>query len=237
MSIKRIVLGSFLSTLVAGAAASPGQADTGIYLEGKAGVSFLDADDFENTTHVDPSIKARVNVKSESETVFGIGGAVGYNWKPRHNVPLRADVEYMYRTALDYSPNPTFINAATPTRTDADMNSHSLLLNGYWDIGSWQGFTPFVGAGFGMAFNRTDTDGTVIASGLKENYTNTNMDFAWTVGGGVSYAISPKWTLGLSYRYLDLGEAAFGDPSATDAELTAQNVSTHEVLLGLRYQF
>lgn len=218
-----------------GAAGNAASADSGFYLEGKLGASFLNADDMRNTTNV--ANPATVNVRNESDTVLGVGAAVGYNWKPKFNAPLRTDLEYMYRTALNYAPNPTFTNAGIPTRSDGDLNSHSVMANLYWDMTTWNGLTPFLSGGLGVALNRTDSDGTVIATGVKKNYTQDNLNFAWTLGGGVNYAIAPKWSLGLAYRYIDLGEASFGDSNPADAEITSDDVHTHEVLLGLRYQF
>lgn len=204
-----------------------------VYVEVKLGGSFLTAGNMENTSNV--ANPATVNVRSADETVFALGGAIGYNWKPRFNAPVRTDVEYIYRTALDYSANPTFTNAAVPTRIKSDLNVHTLLANAYWDIGTWNRLTPFIGGGLGAAFNHTDMDGTVIATGATKNYTKTTTEFAWAAGGGINFAISGGWSADLAYRYMDLGKAKFGD--RTDGEITSKDVHTHEVLLGLRYQF
>lgn len=202
------------------------------YLGIKGGASFLNADNMENTTNV--ANRATVNVRDESEVVFAVGAVAGYNWK---NLPLRTDLEYMYRTALNYSPNPSFTNAAVPVKSDSDLNSHSVMANLYWDIGTWNKITPFVGGGMGVAINTTDTDGTILATGVKKNYTQTDAEFTWAAGAGLNYAIMPNWLMDLSYRYVDLGNAGFGDPAPTEAGITSKDVTTHELLVGLRYKF
>jgi outer membrane immunogenic protein len=214
---------------------SSAHAEAGIYIEGKLGASFLNADDMQNTTNA--ANLATVNVKDESATVFAIGASAGYNWMPRFQVPIRTDLEYMYRTALNYAPNPTFTNAATPSKTDADLNSQTLMANAYWDVATWNGFTPFVGGGLGIAINSTDTDGTVLATGVKKNYDQTRTYFAWSIGVGVSYALDSNWSATLGYRFIDLGKAGFGDSNPAEAEITAKDVYTHEALFGIRYQF
>jgi opacity protein-like surface antigen len=222
---------SAMALMISGAASA--QESVPVYLGLKAGVSLMSADDMTNTSNV--SNLAAVNKKSEDEAVFPVGAAIGYNWKPRFNAPIRTDVEYMYRTSLNYSPNPSFVNAGIPTKSDNDLNSHTVMANLYWDIVTWNKITPFIGGGVGIAINETDTKGTVIATGVSKNYSNSDVEFAWTVGAGANYAITKNWSLELAYRYIDLGEARFGNK--TDGEITAKDVSSHEILAGLRFQF
>lgn len=232
---RQCVCGALAMGLAAAWLSSTAEAQTGIYLEGKLGASFLNADDMQNTTNV--ANPATVNIKDESATVFAIGASAGYNWMPQFHVPVRTDLEYMYRTALNYAPNPTFTNAAVPSKTDGDLNSQTIMANAYWDIVTWNGLTPFIGAGLGVAINSTDTDGTVIATGVKKNYDQTRTYFAWSIGAGVSYALDANWSATLGYRYMDLGKAGFGDSNPADAEITSKDVYTHEAMLGIRYQF
>jgi opacity protein-like surface antigen len=220
-----------MAVMVGGTASA--QEAKGAYLGLKMGASLMSAEDMTNTSN--GTNLAPTNKKDEDDAVFAVGAAVGYNWKPRFNAPIRTDLEYMYRTELNYSPNPNFVNAGTPSRSDNDLNSHTVMANLYWDIGTWSNLTPFIGGGVGMAINQTDTKGTIIATGVSKDYSNTDVEFAWTVGAGLNYAINKNWSMELSYRYIDLGEAVFG--SKTDGEITAKDLSSHEILAGLRYQF
>jgi opacity protein-like surface antigen len=230
---RSLAFSSALTVALMLGSACKAQESVPVYLGLKAGVSLMSADDMTNTTNVSP--KAAVNKKSDDDAVFPVGAVIGYNWKPRFNAPIRTDVEYMYRTSLNYSANPSFINDPIPTKHDADLNSHTVMANLYWDIVTWNKITPFIGGGVGIAINDTDTKGTVIATGVNKNYSSTDVEFAWTVGAGVNYAINKNWSLDLTYRYIDLGEAVFG--SRTDGEITSKDVSSHEIVTGLRFQF
>ena len=100
-------------------------------------------------------------------------------------------------------------------------------------------FSLYVQAGIGSARNETKsmkfTNATI--SGAKHN------DTAWQVGVGLGYALTKQWTIDVSYRFLDLGEArsskdvVFGVTPYTLRQETRFNLEAREVLLGLQYQF
>lgn len=53
--------------------------------------------------------------------------------------------------------------------------------------------------------------------------------FIYNVGAGISFAMSPNLNVDLSYRYTDLGKYSIAT--------TRRDFSSHEIALGLRYQF
>ena len=66
---------------------------------------------------------------------------------------------------------------------------------------------------------------------------DTTQNFAWQVGGGPSYDLTDLVTLSLHYRYLDMGKvspglfiAAFQGPFSID-------LTSHEVMAGVRWDF
>jgi len=89
----------------------------------------------------------------------------------------------------------------------ADVSSFVGLVNGYATPGAWYGFTPFLGAGVGLAENRVsgfaDPSGDHFANGSRTS-------FAWALMAGVDYDISPSLKLELGYRYLNYGAIAAG---------------------------
>lgn len=122
-----------------------------------------------------------VNVFLGSEVTNGYSLDVGFGYK--FNNWLRADIVYDYRkpesaTAtstvwcpynlvglstqgsnsiqLGYYYNPS--DTCTQQQS-AKLSRQDLLLNGYLDLGTWGGVTPYVGAGVG--FVRTEVSGTV----------------------------------------------------------------------------
>jgi opacity protein-like surface antigen len=87
----------------------------------------------------------------------------------------------------------------------ADVSSFVGLVNGYATPGTWYGFTPFLGAGVGVAENRVSgfagSSGGHFANGSRTS-------FAWALMAGVDYDISPSLKLELGYRYLNYGAIA-----------------------------
>lgn len=64
----------------------------------------------------------------------------------------------------------------------------------------------------------------------------SNTKAGWTVGAGVEYAFSQKWTTRVEYRYSDFG--TFTDNPATDSGfLYPTDVKTHAVRVGISYKF
>lgn len=88
------------------------------------------------------------------------------------------------------------------------------LMNVYADLGTYWGFTPFVGAGAGFADNRTSRfadhglayslNGPVAAWGGSFPG-GSRTSFAWALMAGVDFAVAPNLAIELGYRYLDAG--------------------------------
>ena len=107
------------------------------------------------------------------------------------------------------------------------LKNKSVMLNAYYDIDTGTKFTPYVGAGIGMAHLKAKiaTD-----NGTSDKGKTT---FAWQAGAGVSYAMTDNIALDLAYRYND-----YGDVTLMYADLKNKFESTsHEFLFGVRYIF
>ena len=200
------------------------------YVAGKLGASLMDIDDIKNTSGV--ANPARMNVGSEENTIFAAGVAAGYDWFLK-GAPIRTEAEYMFRSAFDYDPNPTFVNAGTPTRADTEIITHTFLVNAFYDFKTETKFTPYIGGGLG--FSVKDVDGALItlSTGAVSNDDHISVDFVWNIGGGIGYAINKRLSLDFGFRYLELQDVGYGDPAA----FTAFEHNSHEFLLGLRHQF
>jgi len=153
--------------------------------------------------------------------IFDVG--VGYqfnNW-------FRADVTAEYRggsrlTSL-FVINDATNGAGLITQAadfyHADLSSFVSLLNGYADLGSWYGITPYVGAGVGFARNTMSglSDTSVISfNGLATSSSggyaddHSQWNFAWALMAGLSFDVTQNLKLDLGYRYLDLGKFSSG---------------------------
>ena len=89
-----------------------------------------------------------------------------------------------------------------------DLKSWVFLANAYVDLGTWNCFTPFVGAGIGGAATRSTTSPTSItyagrgSVGVGRNPSKWN--FAWALYAGVGYKVTKNFKIELAYRYLEL---------------------------------
>ena len=135
------------------------------------------------------------------------------------------------------------------------------LVNGYIDLGSWYGITPFVGAGVGVAFNHfyggTDNGvisqaaggGTSPSGGVFGVSTQTN--FAWALMAGFDMNVAQNLKLEFGYRYLNYGNfqsgmsrclsgnGAIGSFSAPNCgggfQIASKTLSSNDFRIGLRY--
>ncbi len=171
-----------------------------------------------------------------------IGGAVffGYDFYPRMQLPIRAEIEYTLRSNLydDRNYDNNDVNFGNSAKMDYMFNAQTLLANIYFDFHNSSAFTPYVGAGLGLGFvnefvnvdsNFMDADfGNERTSESLENYTTT---FAWQVGAGVAYAFNDTVSADLGYRYMNFGMTTYeGFNENTYA-------SAHELSLGMRFNF
>ena len=68
-------------------------------------------------------------------------------------------------------------------------------------------------------------------------------NLAWALHAGLAYQVTPKFTVDLSYRYLNLGTAHTGilqnlDPTVPPvnvAPMTFHSIQSHDLMLGMRW--
>jgi opacity protein-like surface antigen len=195
------------------------------------------------------------NVSLSDSWLLGIG--VGYQF----NSWLRADLTGEYRTSANYhssssnkwgtpATNPNGCPAGGPVSCGDEytglVKSGLLLFNTYLDMGTWRGFTPYVGAGVGAAIYQTsdikDTsqfpNNNATAWGYANNHVGVNL--AWALMAGVSYHITPSLLIDASYRYVNMGDFKTGailcnDMSSCHFETQQFTATANDVRVGLRW--
>jgi len=212
------------------------------YLRGQVGVGMNGAYNLD----VSPiPAGGRFAAKSISDTVF-IGGGVGYEW----NSWLRFDATAEYRakarvTALGtyqpVTPGPVFVD-----QYEGNLKSWVFLANGYVDLGTWDCFTPFVGAGVGGAWNTianfTDVSPTVPGGGgssfgIGRNVSQWNM--AWALYAGVTYNVTKTFKVDMTYRYLNLGSVQNTidcNGGCGGTKFTFKNLYSNDFMLAFRWE-
>ncbi|MGD0564933.1 MAG: opacity family porin [Roseiarcus sp.] len=154
--------------------------------------------------------------------IFDLGFGYQFNnW-------FRVDLTEEYRggagfQTLEVLNEPNIVGTNTSTQQYADfyranLSSYVTMLNGYADLGTWYGVTPYVGAGAGFAYNKlfgfTDT-GYAFSGSVQSpsgGYSNDGgrWNFAWGLMAGLSFNVTQNLKLDLGYRYLDYGKFTSG---------------------------
>jgi opacity protein-like surface antigen len=167
--------------------------------------------------------------------VAGIG--VGYRFGPNFRMDVTADHRFNARFK-GVAPTPTFATISLADK--GQFQSSTFMANGYLDFGSASGFTPYVGAGIGLAHNvlsqyvRATSDAVTGVETLQRLAGGDDYSFAWALMAGVGYRVTPNFTLDLGYRYVSLGDMktrTYGSGVGADVEA----LGAHEVRLGVRY--
>ncbi len=238
-------------------AAAPAFSWTGAYIGVHAGGDWADDPDstvsYQRFTGGPPGVGTPHALQSTALNSMWsglVGGQIGYNWKlqERWVVGLEADIAWTTNTG------------GTAVLTEGPITDNVTSARGLDWYGTARGrvgylFTPVVlgyatgGLVYGHArndFSQAITGpGPVGAFALASTAPSTST--GWTVGGGVEYAIDPKWSVKAEYDYL-----AFKDGVSTTNVIAfnpgkggnnglfnvqAANIGTHTVQLGLDYHF
>ena len=276
--IKRVLSRSLIAALFVGASSAALSADmdniiyapelprtvpvevgNGWYLRGDVSYDFStdgDATSFRSWDfNTDTEGPAVAYSSSSFETDWGVGLGVGYqftNW-------LRGEAMLNYQRGT-FSASSS--SAAVPctdlladgcdTSGSADFASYGLMANGYVDLGTYAGFTPYVGAGAGMTlvdYENYVASETCVGGGCVSTTAETvthagqaDWRFTYAFMAGVAYEFMRNLKADLGYRYTNVGS---GDIYAFDSVSTAAGASgvqssdngysTHSVTASLRY--
>ena len=199
--------------------------DGGFYGSIKAGGSFLDAT---KSASVNGTTPTGASSKFKTDSGMAFGAAAGYNWMSS-DLPIRTELEYMYHSDFKYK-----YSDSNASLTDK-ITLHTLMLNGYWDFYNSTSFTPYINGGAGIAWVKEKFSATTVTAPSS----NTSTNFAFNVGAGVGWNMTESIILDLAYRYNYYGSGKKVTATSTNKYIKSQvkDIGTHDVLLGLRYQF
>jgi Opacity protein and related surface antigens len=244
--MKRIMGTLVLLCLMAlpGIASASDSKPVGVYVGGHLGMGFLNQSD---RSFRDSETGFSYSPGDDSDTVFGGGISVGYDFSHRVGLPIRLELDYTARSEgeaknraniLEQSSGKTF----GTTKKDK-ISLQTLMVNAWVDIPTGTAVTPYLGGGIGFGFvnyksNLNFVDLTAGTESGSESGSTNETNFAWSLGAGVAYDITERWTVDLGYRYIDAGEASVSFSEGGDtwgkSKVKAQ---THDVMLGVRYTF
>ena len=138
------------------------------------------------------------------------------------------------RTELEFNLKETAKKQFKSSKSTASLavKDRSIMLNAYYDINTGTKFTPYVGAGLGVAMLKASERGTY-SDQKSANASDSRKTLAWQIGAGVSYSLNNQFNVDFGYRYLDEGHVAYRD----DNSINRYEAKAHELSLGVRYTF
>lgn len=198
-------------TLILSIAANAEAADKGWYVGGAGAFTGADTD-FDYTAGED---------KAEYDIGWGIAGYAGYKFG--NGIRTEAELGVRKNTISN-------IDTTIATADSGDTRADTALVNVIYDFHNNSRFTPYLGAGVGVAH---------ISHGMvKLVASDTVHDDDYVLAGqgiaGVSYTLSEKWDTFADYRYLITEDQSTRNSGgvAIDSNYTSQALS-----IGARYNF
>jgi opacity protein-like surface antigen len=168
-----------------------------------------------------------------------INGTIGFGWKYRW---FRADLTYD-RGAPTRAGISTTNTALVQPQYTAKIRPEAVLVNAYFDLGSWAGFTPYIGGGVGVSRLASsgyyDTNPLAVTTVNPLPGSGQTQNLAWAAMAGVAVQISPRWMIDAGVRYMSLGQAAGNNISPAIGTVAVapffRNITAEEARIGLRF--
>jgi opacity protein-like surface antigen len=178
---------------------------------------------------------------------FSFGGGIGYQFTDIWRADLTGDFSTSDFSGMARSGQPC---AAAPAGTSCsydtrgDMRANGILANGYVDLATVKGFTPYLGAGLGVTnvrwSNMRSQPGCVNGASACSGTAPAQQDldgasswrFTYALMAGVSYEIADHIKLDLGYRFSDIA----GGDMFSSAGLSGHDdgLMRHEFRIGIR---
>lgn len=237
----------------------PVEVGNGWYLRGDIGYTAeqkYDAPTF-NTFSVANNYRAGTVTSHSFKDDFSIGGGIGYQFTDMFRGDVTLDLIKggfsMSGTGLDQCASTSPVGTTCSMTTGAQYDHYMAMVNGYLDLGTISGFTPYVGAGAGytkVTYGGVTTTGTCVdgagtcgttAAVTSTHAGNSEWRPTWAVMAGMSYDLNEQVKFDLGYKYSNIGSGSMygydADATAlgaTGSQATDGGFERHEVRLGMR---
>ena len=171
--------------------------------------------------------------KFKSSPIYSIG--IGYNISDF----FRTDLNIQYRK---FNYNSTTVDGSGTTTIRQHTENFALFWNGYLDAKNSSIFTPYItgGIGYSELFAGSASNHHTTISGMPSADSfpgKSSNNFAWNGGVGTRMKVIESIDLDLAYRYVGLGKLQFDQSSGNITPGSAAKLRTHEVTLGIAYNF
>lgn len=240
---------------------------SGWYLRGDVGYAFSAGGNgaYYSTTHGSDTSYASESLDHHESYSIGVGYIFNNN--------LRADLTLDVGMGIDWegkSKTAPCDAGATPGdclfEATAEMKRTSLMANGYYTVGEFAGFRPYLGAGIGVSdvswsdyefqqYCNVDVgetcpygDHSGVGTDTETYYgpnggvsTSSGMALTYALAAGVDYRIDKNWVADLGYKWTHISNSLMIEEGADGAGMpggdsTFDAINLHEVRIGLRYE-
>lgn len=197
--------------------ASLAHADEGWYVSGQAGASILTSSELDDPTGILAALGTEINF----DVGYGLSGALGYHWglfRVEGEITYaESDIDEVEVVGIGFSGS-------------GDVSSLGFMANAFKDFEIGDGWQFNIGGGIGYAIvsiNDASVGGVPLAD-------DDDWVFAYQLGTGIGYQMSPETTLSLDYRYFATVDPEF---SAVDGIPFEAEYDSHVIRIGVRFNF
>lgn len=210
---------------------------------------------------------AGVSAGIQTDYDDAVGARVGFGYKTSPNTRIEINAESIFSSEINGTGGrifsaTDFADPLAPVSTttsgtgeiDAEYSISDLIITGYYDLPTIGAFTPYVGAGAGIArisYEETETLNCIPSSstiactgfppggpGVTTTSTRTQSEQFWTYAyqltAGTAIAVDDQTSIDLSYSYTQIGDGdtlSYADGTGIDDD----GVQLHQIRAGIRY--
>jgi len=154
------------------------------------------------------------------------GGQFGFNWMMSRNWVLGLVTDFQ---ASGMKASTT--NSVTPPASVTSSQFNSVQIDWFGTVRGKAGWAQnnwllYVTGGF--AYGSVKSSGNIVVPAVPVTLVGSDSTTraGWTLGGGIDFALTPHWTLGAEYLYVDLGHSSYamsGTPTFPLTTITVPN--------------
>ena len=188
----------------------------------------------------------QLSIHNDTGSAFGL--LAGYKWHRQSTQLPGFSLALRYQRVFAKNINGTITQYSMPEFTNYNyawkLRSNYVSAFSKLDLYQFGPLTPFVDLGLGVAVSRSSNFSETALPGVTPRYSpafgnHNQSNFAYNVGAGLEYSVTPNLAVSLRYDYLNLGAISSGNGVTTwSAErLNLGKYKANTATLGLTYYF
>ena len=166
-----------------------------------------------------------------SEDTIPISATVGIGYNFSDFLRLETNIGFL----TGHQAETSYASGASTISESTDNEVWSGIVSAYADLGTFAGFTPYVGAGVGLvnATRRYDISDSLTGTTFTDR--NSEYSLAYSVGAGVAYNVTNNLSLDVGYQYFAAPNAEYVEMTGPGTYAVEEGMKFHHVKVGLRY--